>query len=196
LTSDPKDLETAETIRDIAVSLAGSGHPRRALVYVGTMPTLDFEQTGGHRYITDWLEPAFEQARRSNVPIYSIDPRGLVQPQDAVRGGISAIPDERTRRRVADNIRFQQHYLSMLAINTGGRAFINSSNLTWAVHEIVAENGSFYELAYAPDPAPRDGRFHRFDVRVSVPASASARGPGTSRPARGPTRRSCRRRFA
>jgi VWFA-related protein len=161
--------QTAETIRRVATSLAGSGHPLRALVYVGNMPTINFEDRSGVQYIADWLEPAFAQARRSNVPIYTIDPRGLVQPQDAVRGGISAIPDERTRRRVADNIRFQQHYLSMLAINTGGRAFINSSNLTRAVHEIVAENGSFYELAYAPDPAPRDGRFHRFDVRVKRP---------------------------
>jgi VWFA-related protein len=163
--------QTAETIRRVASSLAGSAHPRRALVYIGTMPILDFEEKGGRTYIEVWLEPAFEQARRSNVPIYSIDPRGMVQPQDAVRGGISAIPDERTRRRIAENIRFQQHYLSMLAINTGGRAFINQSNLTKAVHEIVSENGSFYELAYAPDPPPRDGRFHRFDVRVKRPGA-------------------------
>jgi hypothetical protein len=53
-----------------------------------------------------------------------------------------------------------------MAINTGGRAFINQSNLARAVKAIVAENGSYYLLAYSPDPAVRDGRFHDIDIRV------------------------------
>jgi VWFA-related protein len=153
--------QTADAIRNVALSLAGSAHPRRAIVYVGTMVTFDPEQDTEFRPIH--LNAAFEQAKRSNVPVYTIDPRGLVQPADAVRGYASNI------RRIADNIRHQQEWLHIVAINTGGRAFVNQSNLTQAVQQIVEENGSFYELAYSPDPLVRDGKFHDIDVKVNRP---------------------------
>jgi hypothetical protein len=115
------------------------------------------------------LQRTFDQARRSDVPIYTIDPRGGAMPEDAVRGGISAIPNEGVRATIAHNIRSQQEWLSDIAINTGGRAFISSSNLTAAVDDIVEENGSFYELGYSPQPMVSDGQFHGFSVKVSEP---------------------------
>jgi hypothetical protein len=59
--------------------------------------------------------------------------------------------------------------MRIVAINTGGRAFVDQSNLTQAVEQIVQENGSFYELAYSPNPLASDGRFHDIDVKVSRP---------------------------
>jgi VWFA-related protein len=162
--------QIADTIRNVALSLAGSSHPRRAIVYVGPMPVIDPEMDTEFRPIH--LKDAFEQAKRSNVPVYTIDPRGMVQPADAVRGGIGSIggiDQPATTTSVARNIRHQQEWLHIVAVNTGGRAFVNQSNLTQAVEQIVQENGSFYELAYSPDPLVRDGKFHDIDVKVNRP---------------------------
>jgi len=57
----------------------------------------------------------------------------------------------------------------VVAINTGGRAFADVSDLSRAVTEIVAENGSFYELAFSPNPLVSDGKLHEFDVKVNRP---------------------------
>jgi VWFA-related protein len=51
---------TADAIRSVAASLAGSGHRRRAIVYLGTMTTISPEDREGVQYIADFLEPAFE----------------------------------------------------------------------------------------------------------------------------------------
>ena len=160
---------SSDTLRNVAMSLAGSGHPRRAIVYLGTMTTIDPQSMAGMAFLSDDLQRTFDQARRSNVPIYTIDPRGTVLPEDAVRGGAGAIRSETVRAAVARNIAHQQEWLSDIAINTGGRAFTNNSDLTRAVRELVEENGSFYELAYSPDPLPRDGKFHEFSVKVTRP---------------------------
>jgi VWFA-related protein len=182
---DPKLIESTARRADIvltnvAKSLAGSGHSRRAMVYVSTgsvafttphpqdpPPPDDFYD----------LQEVYDMARRSNVPIYTIDPRGQAQPEDAVRGGISAVGNlgggvpETLRALIADNIVRQQNRLAENAVNTGGRAFTNQSNLTKAVDEIVADNGSYYLLGYYPSPFAADGKFHDVKVHVNRPGT-------------------------
>jgi hypothetical protein len=151
------------------MTMAGSGHTRRAIIYVGTMATFPADEEPGISFIAMELGRTFDQARRSNVPIYTIDPRGQVLPEEAVRGGIGKILNNSVRSRVVANLRNQRAWMSVLALNTGGRAFTNNSDLTRAVHEIVGENGSFYELAYSPTPLVADGKFHDFEVKVNRP---------------------------
>jgi VWFA-related protein len=165
--------EADSVLKNVAQSLAGSGHSRRAIIYVtsGAIMTTGPPAPGGpptdYEYITD----VFETARRADVPIYTLDPRGQVLAEDAVRGGISVIHNETIRAQVAANIRVQQERLAEIAINTGGRAFTNASNLTRAVDEIVAENGSYYLLGYYPDPVVHDGKFHEITVHVNRPGA-------------------------
>ena len=134
---------SADTLKNVAQSLAASGHARRAIVYVSGQSVIPPTTLEGRTYLEE-LELAFDAARRSNVPIYTLDPRGLAMPETAVRGW--GATDERARAAISENIRIQQNWLSVVAINTGGRAFTNNSDLTWAVNEIVAENGSYYLL--------------------------------------------------
>lgn len=181
-------------IRNITASLAGSAHPRRAIVYV-----TDGSIVGTPAKLCDFDEQLalYEEARRADVPIYTIDPRGQVLPDEAVRGGISAVGNidgtvgELQRAHIVENIRHQQDRLVADAINTGGRAFTNQSDLTRAVDEIVSENGSYYLLGYYPMPFAADGKFHDFSVTVNRPAArvrarqgyvASKAAPGNSDP--------------
>jgi VWFA-related protein len=156
---------SANMLRDVASTLRDVTGVRRIIVYIGEQPAIDPNSSDGRAYL-DELRDAFDAARRSDTPIYSIDPRGGVTPEEAVRGGISVISDRNTRSKIASNIRFQQDWLSALAVNTGGRAFINRSNLPAVVDEMVSENTSFYVLGYDAQPATHDGRFHPIRVEV------------------------------
>jgi len=179
---------TISTLGNVVRSLAKSGRPRSAVVFVSDSFTIDpnimpCSLTGGmwsanspfagppcsdmeNRMaivIREELQAVYEDAARAGVPVYTIDPRGVATPENSVRGwvGRSDVSTEIARR-----IRIQQGYLSEIAVNTGGRAFVNRSNLTQAMSELIAENGSYYLLGYYPDPYHADGKFHQIDVHV------------------------------
>jgi VWFA-related protein len=182
-------------LKNVAMSLAGSGHSRRAVVYVTGGSIVPTTPGSGGRYPTDFedLQDVYEAARRADVPIYTLDPRGQVLAEDAVRGGIGSIGGlfqeaglggkvaatggssrpaaEAQRALIVENVRQQQERLAEVAINTGGRAFTNQSDLMRAVDEIVAENGSYYLLGYYPSPFEADGRFHTLSVKVKRPGA-------------------------
>jgi hypothetical protein len=86
-------------------------------------------------------------------------------------GNVGGAVPEGLRATIAANIVRQQNRLAENAINTGGRAFTNQSNLTKAVDEIVADNGSYYLLGYYPNPFAPDGKFHEFKVHVNRPGT-------------------------
>jgi VWFA-related protein len=162
-------------LKNVAMSLAGSTHPRRAIVYVTGGSVISTTPVGLNDF--EDLQDAYEHARRADVAVYTLDPRGQVLPEDAIRGGISSIggvdadPGQGPAQRasIMENIRRQQDRLSEIAVNTGGRAFTGQSDLTRAVREIVSENGSYYLIGYYPNPFKADGRFHTFDVHVKRP---------------------------
>ena len=162
-------------LKNVAGALARSGHARRAIVFVSGGTALDPaspigtpEFTAARAYQLD-MDDAFDTAKRADVPIYTIDPRGIPTPDTSTRGW--GPRNEVERENLQHRIVVQQDHVSEIAINTGGRAFINQSNLTGAIDEIVGENGSFYLLGYSPNPYTRDGRFHDISVKVSRPGA-------------------------
>jgi VWFA-related protein len=162
----------AYAVKNIAKALAGSTHQRRAIVYVSGGSPIDHQHpTLFSEIVMADLKDAFEAARRANVPIYSLDPRGLVQPADAVRGGIGFMTEAASTYGAMKAIEAQQNNLSVASINTGGRAFVNQSDLTGAINAIVLENGEFYLLGYYPAPSPRDGKYHKIEVKVTRPGA-------------------------
>jgi VWFA-related protein len=155
---------TTWVLDNVTANLADSRYVRSGIVLVSagfvTAVALNNE-----------LRTVFDKARRFDVPIYTIDPRGLVTPENAVRGGIGAISDPATRSGIAGRIRGQHETLAAIALNTSGRAFLNRSDLTTAIREILIENGSFYLMGYYPAHSACDGRFHEIRVKVHQPGS-------------------------
>jgi VWFA-related protein len=157
-------------LKSVTTALAGSGHSRRAVVLVtgGTpldpaSPTGSPEATAVSSYQLE-MDDAFESARRADVPIYTLDPRGIPTPETVIRGwGARSFT---SRENLQHRIVVQQDHIAEIAINTGGRAFINQSNPLGAIDEIVRENGSFYVVGYSPNPYTRDGKFHEISVKV------------------------------
>ena len=62
-----------------------------------------------------------------------------------------------------------QDSLRTLAEETGGYAAVNARNIDTALDRIVRANSRYYVLGYYPANAPRDGRFHKIEVRVKRP---------------------------
>jgi VWFA-related protein len=176
-------------LRNAAATLANSGHARRAIIYVSGQSVLDpgapiqcAEFTAANAYREDLLA-AFDQARRSDVPIYTLDPRGLAQPETATVGHCCSSYQQRAE--IQRRILLQQDYLASIATNTGGRFFINQNDLAHAIDQIVSENGSYYLLGYYPDPFIRDGTFHNLKVTVTRPDVRVRSRPGYTAPLAG-----------
>jgi VWFA-related protein len=127
-------------------ALAGSSYARRAIVYVGVTacsPVPSLAQGSRPSFEDVECRDLYEKARNANVPIYGLDPR--VSPP----GGSGTLAE--------------------LAINTGGRHFVQQSNPLAAVDQIVIDNGSFYTLGFYPEPMVSDGKYHKLDVTVRRP---------------------------
>ena len=178
------------SLKNTAMTLATSGHARRAIVYVSGQSVLDLsasmdspEYSRALQY-QEILKDAFEVARHADVPVYTLDPRGMAVPETATRGSCCDSPDE--EREIQRRIRIQQDWLSSIAVDTNGRAFVNQSSLTGAVDEIVSDNSHYYVLGYYPDPFVRDGKFHDLKVTVSRPGVHLRARTGYIAPAAGP----------
>jgi VWFA-related protein len=160
---------TADVLRNVASSLARSEYPRKAVVYIGEGMTYrpDSSFYGNRlsppqdvvyaRDVFEQMNSALGRLRRSGVPVYAIDPRGIAD-CNAVRGPCSIPP--------YGNLRAQVTQLRQIAESTGGLALVNRGDMTQAVKQIHEDNGSYYLLGYYPLPFARDGRFH--EVKVSV----------------------------
>jgi VWFA-related protein len=114
------------------------------------------------------LEDFFRRSRQANTPVYTLDPSGLLAPELGLDGRLEDQTPE--RRRSLDRTRLRgQGFLRTVAVGTGGRAFVNRSNLKDAVNELLQDVGAYYVLGYSPSPYTPDGRFHSVSVRVKVP---------------------------
>lgn len=119
--------------------------------------------------ILDDLREVVGLASRSNVGIYTIDPRGL-----------SSLGDEAIElqqsgdRSLNREMRVQQMTLRQLSDDSGGLAFVNRNDYRTFLERVVSDNSSYYVLAYYAPSNKRDGKFHRIEVK-STRAGLSVR---------------------
>ena len=141
-------------------------------------------------------QDAISMAARANVNFYAVDPRGLAgmttdfmegagiangagssgpvimvpgtnTPSSGVTGasgGIFSVQDE-----LMAEFRTSQDSLRELTEETGGFASLNTNNVAPTFERIVNANSRYYVLGYYPPTHPRDGRFHKIEVRVKRP---------------------------
>ncbi len=102
------------------------------------------------------------EANRSNVTMYTIDPRGLMGP-------LSDIDQQVDPRQWRDYVRKSQDSLRILAEDTGGIAVVNMNDFDKALKRIDADSSDYYVLGYYssnPDPTQRR---RKIEVRVTRP---------------------------
>ena len=123
------------------------------------------------------LESTVNAAVKANVSFYPMDARGLVA---LVPGGDASKAAPRgtqvfTGQAItAQKTKFndQQETLFTLAEDTGGKALLDSNDLTLGMQQAQKDLGSYYILGYYDTNAVADGRFRR--IQVSVPKQYQA----------------------
>ena len=107
---------------------------------------------------------------KANAVIYAIDPRGLLGMSDAnIELQSVDAPVDLGNRALDAESRLARESLQTFAAETGGFAVVNTNKIANAFDRIVAENSSYYVLAYYPPNPKRDGKYHNINVRLTKP---------------------------
>lgn len=190
---DPSNLERGQravgvlnTLESLAEYLEGVRGRRKALIWFSEgidYPMADaFSSQSGNEIIRATRD-AVSAAARANVNVYSLDPRGLLgMTADVIDSMRSGAPDAMGTdpskpvgtpfsgtQALLSEMRLTQDSLRSLADGTGGFAAVDTNSFAEAFNRITDANGQYYLLGYAPPSHPRDGRFHRIEVRTKRP---------------------------
>jgi VWFA-related protein len=188
---DPNDLERGQraigvltTIKNLAEFLGGVRGRRKALLLFSEgldYPMADaFTDSTSGNEIVRATQDAMSAAAQANVNIFTLDPRGLIgMTSDFIEttrsgavneAGTTDIGTWKTgTQALISEMNVSQDSLRTLAEGTGGFAGVNMNSLLGVFDRIVEANSRYYLLGYNPPTHPRDGRFHKIDVRVTRP---------------------------
>lgn len=111
---------------------------------------------------------------RGNLVAYPVDARALlpsaplinVSNDDPFRSGHVGIP------LVHSAMPPGQEAMVDMAADTGGRAFLNTNNLSDAIRQVVEDSAATYTLGFYLSEPEVDGKFHRITVEVKEPGIA------------------------
>jgi VWFA-related protein len=154
-----------------AVRMLSSLPEKKALIYFSS----GIPKTGVENH--SQIESTVNAAIRANVSFYPIDARGLVALApggDASKAGVkgtalfsgAAITQQKTK------FNDQQETLVTLAEDTGGKALLDSNDLTMGIQQAHEDLGSYYVLGYYDTNPVADGKYRT--LKVSVPKQYSA----------------------
>jgi len=99
------------------------------------------------------------QANRSNVTMYTIDPRGLV--------GMGDIDEQVDPQQWAEYVRKSQDSLRVIAEETGGIAVVNQNDFSKALKRIDAETSDYYVLGYYSKNPDATKRRRQMEIKIT-----------------------------
>ena len=108
----------------------------------------------------------------ANVAFYPIDARGLsalVPGGDASQQGAvgNNLYSGAGQQSLKQNFTNQQETLSTLALDTGGKALLDSNDLAEGIRQVQKDFSSYYVLSYVSSNTAQDGRYRRIQVKLS-----------------------------
>lgn len=180
---DPNDLERGFNARNALLSigsisgfLSGVRGRHKALLLFSEGIDYDTFDPFNSRYasaVMDEVREAIGAATRSNVSLYTVDPRGLTSLADETieLGGLPDGSNFNFGSALQSELLLAQNSLRTLADETGGFAAVNSNDFASAFDRIVRDNSSYYLLGYYPANDKRDGRQRKIQVKVNRPGA-------------------------
>lgn len=114
------------------------------------------------------FDALIQRANRANVSFYPIDFRGLVSFDEPINSTRALVTHGRNAspRADADRLTTRHEGLRVLAVNTDGRAIVNTSAVERDLDRIVQDTGAYYLLGYYSSNTTLDGKYRRLTVRV------------------------------
>lgn len=154
-----------------AAKMLGHLNEKKSLIYFASGLTLNRLNNQAQ------LQATIDDAIRANVSFWPIDSRGLIAQAplgDATKGspGNIAMYSGASALAVTSNVQQSQDTLYALATDTGGKAFVDSNDLTRGISEAQRSVSNYYILGYYTSNAAKDGKFRRVSVVLKDNASA------------------------
>jgi VWFA-related protein len=124
------------------------------------------------------LRSTTNAAVRANVAIYTVDARGLVAAaplgnadtgSQRGSGAYTGAANASMRASFAD----QQETLVTLAGDTGGKALLDTNDLTMGIQQAQRDIASYYVLGYYSNNLAKDGKFRHIKVRLNPSVRAT-----------------------
>lgn len=139
---------------------------KKALVYIAS----GVPKTGVDNQ--SQLEATVNAAVRSNVAFYPVDARGLVAQApggDATQAGAAGnnLYSGAGQRSQRDSFEDSQETLYTLAEDTGGKALLDSNDLTEGLRQVQQQINSYYLLAYEASNPAQDGKYRTIQVKLA-----------------------------
>lgn len=154
-----------------AVTRLGSIPEKKALIYYSA----GVGKTGVENQAQ--LRSTVNAAVRANLSFYPVDVRGLnaAPPGGSASQGMArgtGMFSGSTQRGQRQSFNDQQDTLYSLAADTGGKASLDSNDLTVAVRQAQSDVQSYYLLGYYSSDDRRDGRYRKIEVKFTRPLEA------------------------
>ncbi|MBV8810013.1 MAG: VWA domain-containing protein, partial [Acidobacteriaceae bacterium] len=158
------DMKLA-ALEDAARTL-GQYPEKKALIYISS----GIQKNGVDNQ--SQLRATVNTAVRANVAFYPIDARGLsalVPGGDATQQGPAGnnLYNGAGQNSLRNNFVNQQETLATLAIDTGGKALLDSNDLTEGMRQVQTDFSSYYVLSYVSSNTAQDGRYRRIQVKLA-----------------------------
>ncbi len=123
------------------------------------------------------LRATVNAAVRANVALYTVDARGLTATPpggDASTASASGtgIFTGKTQQGLRDKFNTSQETLSTLAEDTGGKALLDSNDLTMGITQAQKDINAYYILGYYSSNGAVDGKYRRIKVRLKSDLTA------------------------
>jgi VWFA-related protein len=173
---------TLNAMSQIARYLAGFPGRKNLIWFSGSFPINVLPDTTGNfpnafaavASSADEFRDTVDLLARSQVAVYPIDARGLfnspVFTASTTRNYTGRTGPSRMNQDAAkffSDTAQEEGTMHDMAQSTGGRAFINSNDLTHAVASAIEDGSNFYTLTYTPTNTASDGQFRKIKVALA-----------------------------
>ncbi len=139
---------------------------KKALIYFSS----GISQTGLENEAQ--LEATENLAEKANMVIYPIDARGLMAAPPG--GGASSAASRGTGiyngsvyNSQRSGVNASQDTLNSLAVDTGGKMFVDSNNIALGIANVQKAMSSYYLIGYYSNNDKEDGKYRKIDIKLN-----------------------------
>jgi VWFA-related protein len=158
---------TQQSLVRLVRALSGMTARGKAIIFVseGT-PFETVTNTEGLSLIND-LQRTSDLSRRSDVPIYPVDPRALTAlHEEAILVPIISVSDDDPAASLQKELSNSQRALRGLAEDTGGFAVVGVNDLSGGLDRIAKQVSAYYVLGFYSKNPKHDGKYRKVEVKV------------------------------
>jgi len=117
------------------------------------------------------IKATVNAAVRANVAFYPVDARGLMAlppggdaSQASPRG--TGLMTGTKQQGIRNSVNDSQETLVTIAADTGGKAMLDTNDLTMGIRQAQEDMNSYYIIGYYPKNSAEDGKYRRIDIKL------------------------------